>query len=99
MPNAIPPASVRVFLGENSYPDGHTIGGMFKLVSESIGQPRSAGGDQDTYSIKFGIFIRFGIVFVDRDRTNILVVSGSREDELEIDSRWVGHDSEDAGER
>lgn len=51
MPKAIPPASVGVLLGEYSYPNGHSIGGVFELELENAGQPRCAGGDWDTYTI------------------------------------------------
>jgi hypothetical protein len=74
VPNAIPLASVGVLLGENGHPDGHPTGGVFELELESIGQSRSAGGDWDTYTIKFGSLFRYGIVFIDCDGTNILVV-------------------------
>jgi len=99
MSNAIPLASVRVLLRESGYPDGHPIGGVFKLELESIGQSRPAGDDLDTYTINFGKLFRFGIAFIDRDGTGILMVSGSRIDKLESESCRVGHDSEDAGER
>lgn len=36
---------------------------------------------------------------MDRDGTNILVIPGSRIDELEIESRRAGHDDRDGGER
>lgn len=99
MSNAIPLASVSVFLGEDGHPDGHSTGGVFKLGSENIGQLRSAGGDWDTYAIKFGSFFRFGIVFVDRDSTSILVVFCSRVDEFESEIHRAGHNREGTGER
>ena len=45
MPNAIPLASGGILLGEHSYPDGHSTGGVLELELESIGWSRSAGGD------------------------------------------------------
>ena len=42
MPDAIPLAGGGVFLGENGHPDGHPTGGVFKLESGNIGQPRFA---------------------------------------------------------
>jgi len=99
MPNAIPLASALVLLGEDSYSDGHSIGGVFKLELENVGQPRPVVDDLGTYTIKFGNLFRFGIAFMNRDGPSILVVSGSRIDELESESRRAGHDSENAGER
>lgn len=92
MPNAIPLASLGVLLGENSHPDGHPAGGVFKLGFGNIGQPGSAGSDWYTYTIKFGSLLSYGIVSVYRDGTNILMVFCSRIDKLEIDTRRVGHD-------
>jgi hypothetical protein len=47
-----------------------------------------------TYTIQFRRLVCFGIVFMDGDSTNILVISGGRVDELEGDGRWVGHGSD-----
>ena len=97
MSNAIPLASLGVLLGENSHPDGHSTGGVFKLGSENIGQPGSAGGDWHTYTIKFRRLMRYGIVFVYCDSANILMVFCSRVDKPEIETRRVGHGRGDAG--
>ena len=97
MPNAIPLASLGVLLGENGHPDGHPTGGVFKLEAGNIGQPGNAGGNWDTHTIKFGILSRYGIVFVYRDGTNILMVSCSGIDEPEVEGRRVGHGRGDAG--
>ena len=51
MPNTIPLASSGILFGEHSDPNGHSTGGVFELELESIGQSRSAGGDQDAYTI------------------------------------------------
>jgi hypothetical protein len=51
MPNAIPLAGGGVLLGEDGHSDCHAIGGVFELEWESVGQSRSAGSDQDTYTI------------------------------------------------
>ena len=97
MPNAIPLASLGILLGENGHPDGHPTGGVFKLGSGNVGQPGSSGGDWYTYTINFGSLMRYGIVFVYCDGTNILVISCSRINEPEIETLRVGHGRGDVG--
>jgi hypothetical protein len=99
MPNAIPLASVMVLLGKDGHPDGHSTVGVLKLELKNIGQQRSADSGCGTYTIKFRIFFRFGVVFVDGDGASILVIFGNRIDELESESRRAGHNREDVGER
>ena len=96
MPNAIPLASLWILLGENCHSDGHPTGGVFKLWLGNVGQSGSAGGDWYTYAIKFGRLLRYRIVFVYCDGTNVLVISCGRIDELEVETRRVGHGRGDA---
>lgn len=100
MPDAIPLASSGILLGEDSYPDGHTTRGMFELelresFSVKICRQRLV---RTTNTVKFRSFIRFRVVFIDCDGTNILVVSGRGIGELEGGGRRVGHEGEDVGE-